>query len=76
MDYKKFFSQNIKDLKNDNNYRYFNNLKRIKGKFPICEHTDNNGNTKEVTIWCSNDYLGMGQNKIVVGNKIHDVTCI
>ena len=65
MDYKKFFAGQIKDLKSDNNYRYFNNLKRIKGKFPICEHTDGDGNTKEVTIWCSNDYMAMGDNEAV-----------
>jgi 5-aminolevulinate synthase len=44
-------------------YRYFNNINRLAGKFPVA-HT---ANTKdEVDVWCSNDYLGMGRNPVVL----------
>lgn len=44
-------------------YRYFNNINRLAAKFPIA-HTANP--TDEVTVWCSNDYLGMSKNPVVV----------
>lgn len=44
-------------------YRYFNNINRLAGKFPVA-HT---ANTKdEVDVWCSNDYLGMSKNPVVM----------
>ncbi len=65
MNYNEFFKDSIKKLKQNNNYRYFNYIHRIKGKYPICEYTDKKGNTKEITVWCSNDYMAMGQNETV-----------
>lgn len=53
-------------MKEDGRYRVFNHIKRIAGSFPKAHYTDNEtGVTKEITVWCSNDYLGMGQNPIV-----------
>lgn len=49
-------------LKNNGSYRVFNKVDRVVNKFPKAVHVDSN---KEITIWCSNDYLGMGQNAIV-----------
>lgn len=71
MDYRAFFDARIADLKNEGRYRSFANLERIVGRFPTALYRDPNGTTKEVTIWCSNDYLGMGQNPVVL-NAMHN----
>ena len=60
MSYSKFFQDSINNLKQQGNYREFLNLSRICGKFPYAK---NNNNNKEVVVWCSNDYLGLGQNE-------------
>jgi len=65
MDYTKFFADKITDLKNEGNYRVFAELARQAGSFPrATRYID--GDTTEVTVWCSNDYLGMGQNPVVL----------
>eukprot|EP00158_Paraphelidium_tribonemae_P005623 Partr_v1_DN27436_c1_g1_i2_m72163 putative synthase len=46
----------------DKSYRYFNNINRLAGSFPRA-HT---GSGKDVTVWCSNDYLGMSRNPVVI----------
>ncbi|MFA7276402.1 MAG: 5-aminolevulinate synthase [Pseudobdellovibrionaceae bacterium] len=71
MDYKGFFDKRIQDLKNEGRYRVFANLERIAGEFPHALYRDAEGHTKKVTIWCSNDYLGMGQNPVVL-RAMHD----
>lgn len=53
-----YFSQTLKDLKNENRYREFLDISRICGEFP---YAINNQNGQKITVWCSNDYLGMGQ---------------
>ena len=65
MDYENFFSEEIKKLKAEGNYRIFAELERHAGYFPdASRHIDNKKN--EVTVWCSNDYLGMGQHPDVL----------
>ena len=65
MDYNKFFNQNIEKLKNEGRYRIFADLEKIAGNFPLA--LNYNGDlVKEVTVWCSNDYLGMSQNTNVL----------
>jgi 5-aminolevulinate synthase len=65
MDYSKFFTNALNTLKTEGRYRVFNDIKRTLGNFPNAIHyTDSE--EKEVSVWCSNDYLGMGQNKKVL----------
>ncbi len=55
----KFFYEAIAKLKEENRYRQFVNISRSCGQFP---YAINNNNNQKIVIWCSNDYLGMGQN--------------
>lgn len=66
MDYTKHFETHLNSLKSEGNYRVFAPIERICGKFPKAIYHAPNGTSKEVTIWCSNDYLGMGQNPVVL----------
>ena len=59
MDYNGFFAEEIAKLKERGEYRVFADLERQKGAFPAAK--SNGDGPKDVTIWCSNDYLGMGQ---------------
>ena len=58
------FSELIKNLKDSGKYRVFNDILREKGKFPNAIWYGPY-NIKTIVNWCSNDYLGMGQNKVV-----------
>lgn len=64
--YEDFFSEELANLKTDGRYRYFTNLKRIVGSFPFAEWHDG-ARKRLVTVWCSNDYLGMGQHPTILG---------
>lgn len=66
MNYAAYFKQNISNLKQEGRYRTFATLERIAGEFPKALLHDDKGTHKEITIWCSNDYLGMGQHKVVL----------
>lgn len=66
MNYDNIFKQHLSGLKEAGNYRSFATLERQCGQFPRATHHMENGDTKEVTIWCSNDYLSMGQNPAVL----------
>ncbi len=61
MTYNSLFKQKINTLKKENRYRHFIELERIVNKYPLALWHNNN-TTKEIVVWCSNDYLGMGQN--------------
>jgi 5-aminolevulinate synthase len=63
--YSDIFSSQIDQLKNEGNYRVFAEVKRERGNFP---HANRHSNSQinGVTIWCSNDYLGMGQHPDVL----------
>jgi len=65
MNYDKVFEQAIQNLKTENRYRIFTELGRQAGNFPRATKHSNDG-VSEIVIWCSNDYLGMGQNPKVL----------
>ncbi len=66
MDYDHIFAGKIEELKAEGRYRTFAPLERQNGQFPKALYTAPDGTQKPVTIWCSNDYLGMGQNPVVL----------
>ena len=65
INYKEFFANSLKNLKDEGNYRIFADLEKLAGNFPHALNYKDNS-VSEVTVWCSNDYLGMSQNKIVL----------
>ena len=64
MDYERFFSERIAGLKAEGRYRVFADLERKVGAFP-CASSRSEAGAGDVTVWCSNDYLGMGQHAVV-----------
>ena len=65
MDYETFFSNKVADIKAEGRYRVFADLERSAGDFPFAKNYQFENST-DVTVWCSNDYLGMGQNPVVM----------
>jgi len=65
MDFDALFDAQLDQLKADGNYRYFAELERKCGKFPKAANHREEG-VRDVTVWCSNDYLGMGQHPAVI----------
>jgi len=65
MNYESFFRKQIDVLRQEGNYRVFADLERQAGKFPRATHHRDRGQAP-VTVWCSNDYLGMGQHQTVI----------
>ena len=75
MDFDALFQGQLDALKAEGNYRVFADLERRCGSFPrAANHKDSQ--VRDVTVWCSNDYLGMGQNETVVKAMVDAVqTC-
>jgi len=72
MNFDALFQTQIDQLKEDGNYRIFAELERQCGKFPrAANHM--NGEARDVTVWCSNDYLGMGHHPAVIEAMIKTV---
>lgn len=65
MNYNKRFAEAISTVRREGRYRVFADIQRVQGAFPRARYCSN-GKTKNVTVWCSNDYLGMGQHPKVI----------
>jgi 5-aminolevulinate synthase len=75
MIYDHFFAEALVPLWNERRYRVFAELERIAGRFPFATWHSPRG-PREVAIWCSNDYLGMGQHPKVVGAMVETATLV
>ncbi|HCR93808.1 MAG TPA: 5-aminolevulinate synthase [Oceanicaulis sp.] len=67
MDYRSAFKASVARVRAEGRYRVFANLRRVKGQFPRARLRTDDGDTRDVVVWCSNDYLGMGQSPCVTG---------
>ncbi|MCB2110367.1 MAG: 5-aminolevulinate synthase [Defluviimonas sp.] len=66
MNYAAKLDEALKRLHDEGRYRTFIDIERRKGQFPKAVWTRPDGTEKEITVWCGNDYLGMGQHPVVL----------
>ena len=67
MDYTQALDQAIQRLHDEGRYRTFIDIEREKGAFPKAVWNRPDGRKQDITVWCGNDYLGMGQHPVVLG---------
>ena len=76
MDYNRVFAQAIDRLHAEGRYRVFIDILRNKGSYPNARCFAGHNGPKPITVWCSNDYLAMGQHPKVIAameDALHDV---
>jgi 5-aminolevulinate synthase len=66
MNYDSQIDKALDALHEEGRYRVFQDISRINGRFPKANWVDADGKFTEITVWCGNDYLGMGQNRVVI----------
>ena len=72
MDYEAYFGEQLRSLKDRGDYRIFAELERRAGHFPTARCHDDEG-VEDITVWCSNDYLGMGQHPEVIDAMVEAI---
>ena len=70
MNYDHQIDKALNALHAEGRYRVFQDISRINGEYPKANWVQTDGTQTEITVWCGNDYLGMGQNKKVL-SAIH-----
>lgn len=71
MDYSAKLTDALNRLHDEGRYRTFIDIERRRGHFPHAQWTRPDGTERPITVWCGNDYLGMGQNPVVL-DAMHD----
>ena len=71
MKHLKAFEDAINTIRDEGRYRVFIDLQRHRGQFPRATARFEHGEEKDIVVWCSNDYLGMGQDDDVI-NAMHE----
>ncbi|MFY0618779.1 5-aminolevulinate synthase [Shimia sp.] len=71
MDYTAKLDDALNRLHEEGRYRTFIDIERKQGHFPHATWTREDGSARPITVWCGNDYLGMGQHPVVM-NAMHD----